>query len=67
MEKLFVVPEGLGGNKSLYDKAKYANYPADELRMEFYLRILRKLTKKGVAIFNVFGGSKAICASMVSI
>ena len=37
MKKFFQVPEGLGASKSLYDKAKYASYPADELRMEFYL------------------------------
>ena len=66
MEKLFQVPKGLGASKSLYDEAKYTNYTADELRMEFYLRIMRALTRRGDSIFNVFGGSKPIYAGMVS-
>ena len=66
MEKLFQVAEGLGASKSLYDEAKYANYTADELRMEFYVRIMRVLTRRGDSIFNVFGGSKPIYAGMVS-
>ena len=66
MEKLFQVPEGLGSSRSLYDEAKYGNYPTDELRMDFYLRMLRTLTKRGDCIFNVFGGSKPIFAAMVS-
>ena len=67
MDKLFQVPEGLGASKSLYDEAKYANYPADELRMDFYLRMMRTLTRRGDCIFNVFGGSKPIYAAMVSV
>jgi len=66
MEKLFQVPEGMGKSRSLYDEAKYANYPADELRMDFYLRMMRTLTKRGDSIFNVFGGSKPMYAAMVS-
>ena len=66
MENLFQVPEGLGTSKSLYDEAKYANYPADELQMEFYLRMMRTLTKKEDCIFNVFGGSKPVFVAMVS-
>jgi hypothetical protein len=65
MDRLFQVPEGLGTNKSLYDEAKYANYPTDELRMEFYLRMMRTLTRRGDFIFNIFGGSKPIFAAMV--
>lgn len=67
MDKLFQVPEGLGNSKCLYDEAKYANYPADELRMDFYLRLMRMLTKRGDSIFNVFGGSKPMYAALVSI
>jgi len=67
MEKLFSIPEVLGTHKSLYDESKYANYPADELRMEFYIRILRRLTNRGDTIFNIFGGSKPIFAGMVSV
>jgi hypothetical protein len=66
MEKLFQVREGLGASKSLYDEAKYAIYLADELRMEFYLRIMRALTRRGDAIFNIFGSTKPIYAGMVS-
>ena len=66
MDRIFQVPEGLGGSKSLYDEAKYANYPADELRMEFYLRMMRTLTRRGDCIFNVFGGCKPVYAAMVS-
>ena len=60
MDKLFQVPKGLGANKSLYNEAKYANYPADELRM------MKMLTKKGDCIFNIFRGLKPIYATMVS-
>ena len=66
MEKLFQVPEDLGASKCLYNEAKYANYTADELRMEFHLRIMRALTRRGSFIFNVFGGSKPIYVGMVS-
>ena len=66
MEKLFQVAEGVGASKSLYDEAKYTNYTSDELRMEFYLRIMRALTRRGDYIFNVFGGSKPVYAGMVS-
>lgn len=65
MDKLFQVPEGLGNQRCLYDEAKYANYPADELRMEFYLRIMRTLTRRGDSIFNIFGGTKPIYAALV--
>lgn len=66
MEKFYQVPEGLGASKSLYDEAKYANYPADELRMEFYVQIMRALTRRKDSIFNIFGGTKPIFADMVS-
>ena len=66
MEKLFQVPEGLGNNKSLYVEAKYANYPSNELRMDFYVRMLKSMTRRGDCIFNVFGGSKPMFAALVS-
>ena len=66
METLFQVPEGLGGSRGLYNESKYANYPTDELRMDFYLRMLRSLTKRRDFIFNVFGGTKIIYAALVS-
>lgn len=55
MAKVFQVPEGLGTMKSLYNESKYANYTGSELRMDFYLQVLRSLTHKGNTIFNVFG------------
>jgi hypothetical protein len=67
MEKIFQVVEGLGASKCLYDEAKYANYPSDELQMEFYLRMMRALTRRGDCIFKVFGRSKPMIAGMVSI
>ena len=66
MKKLFQIPKGLGASNSLYDEAKYANYHSDELRMEFYVRIMRAFTRRGDCIFNVFGGTKPIFAGMVS-
>ena len=66
MEKLFQVHEGLGANKCLYDKAKYANHHADKVQMEFYLRMMRTLKRRGDCIFNVFGGPKPVYASMVN-
>lgn len=66
MEKVFQVPEGLGNVKSLYDEAKYANYTGDELRMDFYLQVLRSLTRRGDTIINVFGGTKPMYAGLVS-
>ena len=66
MEKLFQVPKGLGLSRSLYDEAKCANYLANELRMEIYLRMMKTLTKRRDYIFNVFGGSRPVFAAMVS-
>lgn len=66
MEKIFQVPEGLGSSKCMYDEAKYANYPSNELRMDFYLRMMRTLIRRGDCIFNVFGGCKPLYAAMVS-
>ena len=65
MDKVFQVPEGLGNTKALYDEAKYANYTGDELRMEFYLNVLRSLTRRGDTIFNIFGGTKPMYAGLV--
>ena len=67
MEKIFSIPEVPGIDKGLFEEAKYANFPTDELRMEFYLRILRTLTRRGDCVFNVFGGSKPIHAGVVSL
>ncbi len=66
MQTIFAVPDGTGDSKALYDEAKYAKYPAEELRMEFYLRMMRTLTNRGDCIFNVFGGAKPMYAGLVS-
>lgn len=49
----------------MHDKAKYANYTGDKLRMDFYLHTLRPLMCKGVTIFNDFGGTKPMYGGMV--
>lgn len=66
MEKLFQVLEGMDTSKSLYDEAKYAFYPSDELQMEFYQRIMKSMTWRGDNIFNIFGRSKPMVTGMVS-
>jgi hypothetical protein len=48
-------------------EAKYTNYPLDEMWMEFYLKMMRTLTRKKDCIFNILGGSKPMYAAMVSI
>lgn len=45
MDKFFHIPIGIGTQKSLYDMAKYANYHVDELRMDFYLKMMRTLAQ----------------------
>ena len=66
MEKLLQVSEGLGDIKSFYDEANYANYPSDELRMDFYVRMMKSMTKRGDYIFNIFGGAKPMFSTLVS-
>lgn len=66
MDNLFQVPDGAGDNKALYEESKYALYHADELRMDFYLKMMKLLTRRGDCIFNVFGGSKPMFAALVS-
>jgi hypothetical protein len=51
----------------MYDEAKYANYPSDKLRMEYYLKMMRILTRRRDCIFNIFEGSKLVYAAMVNI
>lgn len=46
MDKLILVPKGLGAQKSLHNMAKYANYPMDELRIDFYMKMVRTLTRR---------------------
>jgi hypothetical protein len=52
--------------KDLIEETMYTIYPAVELRMDFYLEILQRLTVPGDTVYNVFGGTKFIYASLVS-
>ena len=61
MDKLFQFPERLGANKCLYDEAKYANYPTVELRMEFYLQMMRTLTRRGPHLQHLRGFETRLC------
>ena len=65
MKSVFSIQEGTPMCDGLSEESKYANYPADEFRMEFYLYLLRTLTKRGDNIFNVFGGTKPMYVAMV--
>ena len=49
-----------------HEEARNTNYLADGLWMEFYLRMMKTLMKRGDNIFNIFKGSKPIYAAMVS-
>lgn len=66
MTEFLQAPKGLRTSKFLFDKAKYANYLADELRMDFYLKIMKTLMSGGDSICKLFGGSKRIYVAMVS-
>ena len=65
MKSVFSIQEGTPMCDGLSEESKYANYPAEEFRMEFYLYLLRTLTKRGDNIFNIFGGTKPMYAAMV--
>jgi len=48
-----------------YNELKYRIYNT-ELRMEFYINILKKFSISGRAVMSVFAGSKFTLAAMVS-
>lgn len=52
--------------KDMIEETMYSIYPAIELRMEFYLDILQRLTVRGDTVYNIFGGTKFIYAALVS-
>lgn len=67
MDKFFHVPIGIGTQKSLYDMAKYANYHVDELRMDFYLKMMRTLAQlRGHYIQHIWR-TKPIYTMLVSL
>ena len=52
--------------KELVQETMYALYPAYELRMDFYIGILKALTGMSETVYNVFGGTKFVYAALVS-
>ena len=52
--------------KKLVQETMYALYPAYELRMDFYIGILKALTGLSETVYNVFGGTKFVYATLVS-
>ena len=48
------------------EETMYTLYPAYELRMDFYIGILKALTGMNETIYNVFGGTKFVYAALVS-
>ena len=52
--------------KELMDEAMFATHPAYELRMDFYIGVLKAVTVMSETVYNVFGGSKFVYAALVS-
>ena len=62
----FYPPEMLVYNKPhSYNELENRVYNT-ELRMEFYLWVVRKFCRPGGSILSIFGGGKITCAAMVS-
>ena len=62
----FFPPESLVYTKPHgYNKLEYRVYNT-ELRMEFYLWLMRKFCRPGGALLSIFGGGKITCAAVVS-
>lgn len=67
IKTIFKVADGKNKERAMYGKTKYVVYIPCELHMKFYVDVMRMFTKKGDAIFNVFGGLKIMYICMVSI
>ena len=52
--------------KELLQETLFSVFPAQELRMEFYVTLLRDLCAEGETVYNVAGGTKFMYAAMVS-
>ena len=52
--------------KELMDEAMFAICPATELRMDFYIGVLKAVTVMSETVYNVFGGTKFVYAALVS-
>ena len=66
IKSIFKVADGRDKDRALYDESKYVIHTQFELRLDFYVEVLRMFTRKGDTVFNVFGGSKFLYAGMVS-
>ena len=63
-KKIYDIPQP--HPKDLLQETLYTVSPALELRLEFYVSVLRTLAISGETVYNVFGGSKFMYAAMVS-
>jgi hypothetical protein len=61
MSKMYKVLHVLGQSKSLYNKTKFTNYPTDEFRMDFYMKMTRTLIRKGNIMFTILKGQIYDC------
>ncbi len=52
--------------KELYEELIYTINPSWELRLDFYLGVLKTLCMAGDTVYNVFGGTKFMYAALVS-
>jgi hypothetical protein len=48
------------------DEAMFAICPATELRMDFYIGVLKAVTVMSETVYNVFRGTKFVYAALVS-
>jgi hypothetical protein len=48
-----------------FNERRYAMYPS-ELRMEFYLQVLDTFCSTGVAVYQLYAGTKSLMAAAVS-
>jgi hypothetical protein len=65
-KKLYKAPEHIVYEKPRkYNELEYAMYP-NELRMEFFIKILEVFCKSGESVFQMFGGTKLLTATVVS-
>ena len=53
--------------KELLEETMFTISPAYELRMDFYIGVLKALTVMSETVYNVFGGTKFVYAALVSI
>ena len=70
-EPIIIPPAFAAPQTSVYTKPRKYNeleYRIDssELRMEFYLKVLEMFCKPGDCMLSIFGGSKILCAGLVS-